>query len=369
MSDPRLDRWAATLVQFCLQVRPGDLVLVRSMPEAAPLIREVYRHALLAGGHVTTHIALPGLDEVFYTVASDEQLSHVPPVESLYVEQYDCLLNINAAANTKALSGIDPGRMRRVAQARAALGAARMARSTRGQLRWCGTQYPTQAYAQDADMSLADYEAFVYAACRLDEADPVAAWYAQRDTQQRLIDWLTPRDQVHILGPDTDLTLSVRGRTWVNSYGVRNFPSGEVFTGPIEDSANGSIRFTYPASVNGREVEDIRLWFENGRVVQATAAKNEDYLRAMLDSDPGARYLGELGIGANFGITRFTRSILYDEKIGGTVHLALGRSYPETGGLNQSAIHWDIVADLRRGGEVRVDGEPFMVNGQFQVQA
>lgn len=367
MPDPRIEKWADALVRFCLDVRPGNLVLIRSTPEAAPLVREVYRRALLAGGHVTTVIGLPGLEEIFYSVATDDQLNHVPPVEELYVARYDCLLTISAASNTQALSGIDPAKIRLAGQARGALLQTRMARSAAGEMRWCSTLYPTEAHAQAAAMSLAEYEAFVYEACRLNESDPVAAWLEQRDTQQRLIDWLTPRDRVHIVGPDIDITMSVRGRTWANSYGVRNFPSGEIFTGPIEDSAEGTIRFTYPASVNGREVEDIRLWFEAGKVVQATAARNEDYLRAMLDSDAGARTLGELGIGANFGIQRFTGSILFDEKIGGTVHLAVGRSYPETGGVNQSAIHWDMVADLRRGGEIRVDGEPFMVDGRFRV--
>lgn len=367
MPDPRIEKWADALVRFCLDVRPGDLMLVRATPEAAPLVREVYRRALLAGGHVTTVIALPGMEEVFYTVANDDQLRHVPPVEELYTERYDCLLNIAAATNTQALSSVDPARLRLAGQARGRLMETRMARSAAGEVRWCGTLYPTEAYAQDAAMSLAEYEAFVFDACRLNEPDPVAAWLQQRDIQQRLIDWLTPRDRVHILGPDIDITMSVKGRTWANSYGLRNFPSGEIFTGPIEDSAEGTIRFTYPASVNGRQVEDIRLWFEQGKVVRATAARNEDYLRAMLDSDAGARYLGELGIGANFGIQRFTSSILFDEKIGGTVHLAVGRSYPETGGVNQSVIHWDMVADLRRGGEIRVDGEPFAVDGRFQV--
>lgn len=367
MPDSRIEKWADALVRFCLDIRPGDLVLVRSTPEAAPLVREVYRRALQAGGHVTPAIALPGLEEIFYANANDDQLGHAPPVEELYAARYDCLLNISAASNTQALSAVDPARLRRAGQARGALLQTRMARSAAGEMRWCSTLYPTEAYAQDAAMSLADYEAFVFDACRLNEPDPIAAWLEQRDSQQRLIDWLTPRDRVHIVGPDIDITMSIKGRTWANSYGLRNFPSGEIFTGPIEDSAEGTIRFTYPASVNGRQVEDIRLWFEQGKVVRATAAKNEDFLRAMLDSDAGARYLGELGIGANFGIQRFTGSILFDEKIGGTTHLAVGRSYPETGGVNQSAIHWDMVADLRRGGEIRVDGEPFMVDGRFQV--
>lgn len=367
MTDPRIEKMAEVLVDYSLEVRPGELMLVQSMPEAEPLVLAVYRRALARGGHVDVRISLPGLLETFLRGAADDQLRHVSPVDELVTERYDLFLRIGADPNTRALTSVDPAKLVLVQSARQHLTAQFMDRAARGDLRWCATQVPTQAYAQDAEMSLAEYEDFLFGACRVTEADPVAAWREQRAFQQRLIDWLGPRRELRILGPDTDLTLGVTGRTFINAYGSSNFPDGEIFTGPVEDSLSGTVRFAFPASAGGREVEDIRLWFEGGRVVRATAAKNEDYLLKMLDTDEGSRRVGELGIGTNFGITRFTRNTLFDEKIGGTIHLALGRSYPETGGRNASAIHWDLVCDLRKGGQILADGEPFARDGQFLV--
>jgi aminopeptidase len=199
----------------------------------------------------------------------------------------------------------------------------------------------------------------------LDQPDPVTAWRRLHDKQQRLIDWLTPRREIHITGPDTDLKMSIAGRTWNNSDGKRNFPSGEVFTGPVETSADGHIRFSFPVVTQGREISDVRLRFANGKVVEASAAKNEDALIAALETDPGARYLGEIAFGTNFGLDRFTKRILLDEKIGGTVHMAIGNGYPDTGSVNKSAVHWDLICDVRQGGRVTVDGDEFLVDGRY----
>ena len=367
MTDPRVEKMAAVLTDYSLEVKPGQLMLISAAPAAAPLVAAVYRRAIERGAHVDTRIALPGLTETFFRHASDAQLRHISPVEELVTTRYDLFLRIGADVNTRALTNVDPARMVMFQSAHDPLTATFMERAARREMRWCYTQFPTEAYAQDAEMSLREYEDFLFGACRVDEDDPVAAWRTQREMQQRLIDWLAPRSELHIVGPDTDLTLSIEGRTFINADGDSNFPDGEIFTGPREDSARGTVRFAYPASAGGREVEDIRLWFESGRIVKATAAKNEDYLLKMLDTDEGARRLGELGIGSNFGITRFTRNTLLDEKIGGTVHLAVGRSYPETGGRNASAIHWDMVCDLRPGGEIRVDGDLFARDGKFVV--
>jgi aminopeptidase len=240
-----------------------------------------------------------------------------------------------------------------------------MQRAAAGQLTWCGTLFPTQAHAQDAEMSLTDYEDFVYSAGHLDEDDPVAAWRAVSAHQQRLVDLLGQKRQLRIVAPDTDLTIGVAGRTWINADGAKNFPDGEVFTGPVEDSAEGHITFSFPAVHMGREVEGIRLEFEQGKVVKATARKGEDLLTSLLDMDAGARYLGEFAFGTNADIRRYTRNTLFDEKIGGTIHLAVGASYPDTGGRNQSGLHWDIVRDLRQGGRVYADGELIYQDGQF----
>jgi aminopeptidase len=242
-----------------------------------------------------------------------------------------------------------------------------MRRSAEGSLRWVGTLYPTDAYAQDADMSTADFTEFVYAAGKLDAPDPAAAWREVAAEQERLIDWLKDKRQVHVRARDTDLKLGIEGRTWISADGKMNFPDGEIFTAPVEDAVDGHIRFSFPAVTQGREVDDIRLRFVGGRVVDASAAKNEAFLINMLDTDAGARTLGEFAIGTNFAIDRFIKNILFDEKIGGTIHMAVGAGYPESGSVNKSAIHWDMVCDLRDGGTIDVDGEPFLRNGRFVV--
>jgi aminopeptidase len=242
-----------------------------------------------------------------------------------------------------------------------------MQRSAAGLFRWCIAMYPNNAYAQDANMSLSDFEDFVYHACFLDDADPVARWQELSRQQERLVQWLNGKHTIHLRGQDTDLTFSVDGRTFINSDGHFNFPDGEFFTGPVEDSANGYIRYSFPASFGGRSVEDVRLRFENGVVVEARAGQGQDYLDKMLGLDEGAKRLGEFAFGNNRNVDRCTRNVLFDEKMGGTVHLALGASIPQTGGVNQSALHWDMVCDLRTGSEIRVDGELFCKDGEFVV--
>ena len=244
-----------------------------------------------------------------------------------------------------------------------------MQRAAEGSWRWVVTQFPCPAYAQEADMSLREYENFVYAATFCDQPDPVQAWGEVRVRQQRLVDWLRGKRQVAVRGPNIDLTLSIEGRTFINSDGRRNMPSGEIFTGPVEDSVNGWVRFSYPAIRAGREVEGVELEFAQGKVVAARAKKNEAFLLSQLDSDWGARFLGEFAFGSNYGITRFTKSILYDEKIGGTLHMAVGAGYPETGSQNHSSVHWDFICDMRDNSEVLIDGELFYRNGEFQTEA
>jgi aminopeptidase len=242
-----------------------------------------------------------------------------------------------------------------------------MERGATGDLKWNATLYPTRAYAQEADMSLRDYEDFVYSACFCDLDDPISEWERVHDEQAEVIDWLARHETVHVVGSNADLTLSIKGRTFVNSDGKHNMPSGEIFTGPVEDSADGWVRFTYPAVTSGREVDGIELVFEHGRVVEAKARKNEPYLLRMLDTDDGSRYLGEFAIGTNFGIQQFTKNILFDEKIGGSFHLAVGAGYPDTGSQNRSAVHWDMICDMREDGEIWVDGELMYQKGKFVV--
>lgn len=367
MIDIRLQRMAYVLVHYSLEVKKGDRLAIEASPVAAPLIREVVREALRVGAYPEIFTFYPEIREMTLKEGSDEQLTYIAPSWRMIVEEYETLLEIMSDENTKGLNGVDPARIAAEQKAKRDLIELFMKRSAAGTLRWCGTLFPTNAYAQDADMSLSDFEEFVYGACFLNDENPIARWQELAAQQQRLVDWFKGKRTVHISGPDTDLTLSVADRVFINSDGKRNFPSGEFFTGPVEDSANGSIRFSFPASYGGRSVEDVRLRFENGVVVEARATHGLDYLDKMLGMDEGARRLGEFAFGTNRNVERCTRNILFDEKIGGTIHLALGASYPETGGVNQSSLHWDMVCDLRSGGEVRVDGELFCKDGKFMV--
>ncbi len=276
------------------------------------------------------------------------------------------MLIIWADENTKGMSGISPERMALAQQASGPVMGRMMERATTGDLRWCITLSPTVAHAQEAGMGLLEYEDFVFGAGLLDRDDPAAAWREGQAEMQRVASLLGQRDEIRIVAPGTDLTYRASGRTWVDASGTNNFPDGEVFTGPIEDSANGTVRFTYPAIYAGTEVEDVRLTLREGKVVEVTAARGQEFLHAMLDQDEGARFLGEVAFGMNYGVTRFTRNILFDEKIGGTMHLALGRSYPNTGGTNESSLHWDMICDLREG-RVYADGEICYENGRFTI--
>ena len=368
MFDPRLKRLADVLVNYSVRVQPGDKVVLSAPAIAAPLARDVYAEVLRAGGFPLVLGQLPEMEEVLYKYASDEQLQHVPPPVRMAMETYEVFIHIMGDENTKALTGVDPARTVLRNRGWRDIQELHMARAARGELRWTLCLFPTQAHAQDAEMSLAEYEEFVFGACLPDPDDAIGWWQRLHDRQQKLVDWLRGKEQVHVTAPDTELTLSIAGRTFINSDGTKNMPSGEVYTGPVEDSVEGHVRFTYPAIEAGREVEDVQLWFEGGKVVKATAAKGEAFLRGTIDTDEGSCRVGEFAIGTNTGITRFTRNILFDEKIGGSFHLALGAGYPETGSQNRSAIHWDMICDLRQGGAISVDDQLIYRNGEFLLR-
>lgn len=367
MSDQRIDKLAELLVRYSLKLKQGTKTVIVGYPAAEPLVEACYRSALRAGALVDVRMMLPVQEEILLKTGNEEQLRYVTPMQLMQVEGYDARIVIPADVNTRSLSAVDPARQNVVARAREVLIRRMMEREAAGEYRWVSFFYPTNALAQDADMSLSDYEDFVYSSCFLDDPDPVARWEEMSRQHQRLIQWLEGKEEVHVVGPDTDLTFSVKGRRWIDCSGQNNMPDGEFFTGPVEDSVRGTVRFTFPASERGRLVEDVRLRFEGGKVVEASAAKNEEYLLQMLDVDEGARRLGEFSFGTNPRITQFTREVAYDEKIGGTIHMAIGASIPESGGVNRSGVHWDMVCDLRRGGEVYVDGELFLKDGKFVV--
>jgi aminopeptidase len=367
MADPRVETVAKILVDYSVEVKPNQLVRISGVTEGTPLILAVYRKVLERGAHPFLEIGLDEAAELLYTYAGDTQLDYVPRFRKDMIEQIHASIGIWTDVNTKRLTNADPARQSRRAVALRPLSDRFLERAAKKELRWTGTLYPTQAFAQDAEMSLREFEDFVYKACLIDEADPIKDWKAISKKQQRVTDWLNKAGQIHVVGQDTDLKLEVTGRKWINCDGHENFPDGEIFTGPIERSVNGHIKYTYPACAYGREVEDVRLQFKDGKVIKATAGKNEEFLLKMMESDEGAKYVGEFAFGTNSGIQRFTKNTLFDEKIGGTIHLALGKGYPESGSKNESAIHWDMVCDLRKGGEVHVDGTLFLKDGKILI--
>jgi aminopeptidase len=360
----RLRRLAEVLVGYSAGVKPGDLVVIHGTANVEPLLDELYAAVLRAQGLPSLRATLE-LDELLLAEGSDEQAAWVNPAELEDVERADVWIVVDAPSNTKALTGISPEREALQQRARRELRERYLERALHGELRWVLTGYPTLAAAQDAEMSLAEYEDFLYAASFLDDGDPVARWRAFSDELKQVAELLNAKQELRIVADGTDLALAVGGRMWVPSEGHENFPDGEVFTAPLEEGVDGEIRFTYPAVFRGRQVDDVRLRFAKGEVVEATAARGQDFLEEMIAVDEGARRLGELAFGLNDAIQLFTRNILFDEKIGGTVHLALGSAYPECGGENRSALHWDMICDLRSGSEVFADGELIYRDGRF----
>ncbi len=367
MTDPRVAKLARTLVEYSAAVQPGETVILIGEISGLPLVRETHREIVRAGGLCIVWLTDEAMGDVLLREGGDEQVTWISPVERWEAEEADVRIAIRSTVNTRRRTSIDPKRTALHATARRDLAKTRFQRAASHEQRWTLTQFPTQAYAQEADMSLEEFEDFVYGATFADQPDPIQCWKDLEANQQKYVDWLAGHKQVQVKGPNVDLSLSIAGRTFVNSGGTHNMPSGEIFTGPVEDSVNGWVRFTYPAIREGRIVDGVELKFENGKVVGATAKKNEEYLLTQLETDPGARYLGEFAIGTNFGIQRFTGNILFDEKIGGTIHMALGRGYLETGSKNESAIHWDMICDMRQGGEITVDGTLFYKDGQFTI--
>jgi aminopeptidase len=370
VSDSRVQKFAKVLVEHSARIVPGDRVLIEATTAAEPLIRELFIQILEKGGIPHPMIGFPGMvpfvqDDMYLTYANDTQLDFVPTFYKVAYDQFESRIRIHSATNTRATSSLDPIKSQRRGKAISSITAAQMQRGGEGVFKWVTTLYPTDGYAQDAGMSLKDYEDFVFNAVHANEDDPIAYWNSTAAGQQKAIDFLKGKDIVTLRGPNVDLTLSIKARRFMNSTGTYNMPDGEIYTGPVEDSVNGWVRFTYPAIYGGVAVEGAELTFNRGRVEQAKAVKNEDYLIKMLESDDGSRYLGEFAIGTNFDINKFTGNILFDEKIGGTFHMALGAGYPETGSHNKSAIHWDMICDLRTDSEIHVDGELFYKNGEF----
>ena len=366
LRDERIEKLAKVLVRYSTDVQAGDLVRISGSTVCEPLVMAVYRETLLAGGHPLVRMTPSHQTETMLRFGTDEQIGFVSSLSLQEIETIDCDVMIWGSENTKSLTNVDPAKQLVLSKSKKSLYDIYDRREADDSLRWVGAEFPTHSSAQDAEQSLWEFERFVFQAGMLLTEDPVAAWRRLRQQQQQMCDFLQSVRELKFKTPDgTDLSMSVEGRNWINCHGRRNFPDGEVYTGPIEESTEGVVRFGFPAVYQGREVDGIRLEFRDGKVVDASATKGEAFLHEILELDAGARVLGEVGIGTNYSITRYSKNTLFDEKIGGTFHTALGASYPKSGGKNQSAIHWDLVCDLRDGGQILADGIPIGRNGQF----
>jgi aminopeptidase len=365
MIDKRLEKLAHILVHHSLSIKKNDLFVISGSHLAAPLIKEVYKQATVIGAHPFVHIGIDGLAEIYYKYSSDAQLKYVSLISKFEIEHVDAQLSIISPENTRNMTGVDPKKQAISSKAHQQLHEIFLNRAAKKELRWCVTQYPTQSSAQDAEMSLDDYEQFIFDAAHVDAKDPMRYWKNVHRTQEKIRRLLSTKKKIHVLAKDTDLTVSVAGRKWINCSGKENFPDGEIFTGPVEDSADGYISYSFPISHGGRVVDDVQLWFKKGEVVKASASKGEKFLISMLHMDKGSRRLGEFAFGMNYGIKRYSLNTLFDEKIGGTIHLAVGAGYPETGSKNKSSLHWDMMCDLRKHGEVYADNKLIYKNGRF----
>ncbi len=368
MLDDFAPKLARVLTEYCCPIQKGDYVDISAGFAAEPLVDAIYENVIRCGGHAHLSLGLPHISELFMRYATDEQFDFIDPADMTLIEKMDVLFSIRAATNTRRLSKVPGERMARWQQGQRSVTEKYFQRVSDG-LRWNITLWPTEAAAQDAEMGFLDYSAFVYGAGALGEDDPVAYWRGFREKQERLAAWLQGKHHADVRGPGIELSFDFTERPWVSCHGIVNFPDGEIYTSPLEDSVNGQVDFNYPSVYGGREIEGVHLTFRDGVVVEASADKGEDYLLGQIDMDPGARRLGEFAIGTNMGIQQFTREILFDEKIGGSIHMALGNgTVLRANGKNESAIHWDMVHNMKEGGEIRIDGELFYQSGEFLVK-
>ncbi len=363
MFDERTDKLAKLCVHYSVDVKPKEKVVIRGSAQAAPLITEIYKHCLLRDAYPWIQPSLY-IDYFFFKHAKKHQLEFVSPFDKFITENMDVSISILCDPNPKRLTNIDSTLVKTFQASRSELVETFHKRVAEGKLRWTLLPFPITDQAQEAAMSLVEYEDFVYESCLVNKKDPIAEWRKIHKEQEKICNFLNKSNKIRIVGEDTDLTFSVKGREWINCSGDKNMPDGEIFTGPVENSVNGKIRFTYPGIYMGKEVEDISLAFKNGKVTKATAEKGQDLLKEILKIK-GADHLGEAAIGTNYGITKFTKGMLFDEKMGGTIHFALGSGYPQSGSKNKSAIHWDILKDMKKKAEIYVDSELFYKNGKF----
>lgn len=367
MVDIRISKFAKVLVNYSLRLKKGDFFVIQGNFVSELLLKEVFKEAILVGAQPIINSSIEGINEIMFKLGSDEQISFITPIERAVFDNAKALLTIQGSSNTRGLINIDPAKLSLQSKSRSEIFSTMLSKMASNELNWCGTQFPTHSAAMDANMSLWEYEEFLFDACHLNADDPVAEWKKVHEEQQKLVEILDTKRHFEFKSKDTHLTFDTEGRKWINCDGKVNFPDGEIFTSPIENTVNGHIRFTYPAIHMGNEVEDVMLTFKDGKVVNSTAKKGEEFLKKMLATDEGSIMVGEIAVGTNYNIKKFTKNILFDEKLGGTIHLAVGASIPTTGGVNQSAIHWDMICDMKDGGEIYADGELIYKDGKFII--
>lgn len=361
-------KYANVLVEYSTKVKKGDLVIIRATSyEAQPLVKEIYKQVLLKGANPVVRTMMDGLGEAFVKYANEEQLAYVDPMSALEYEKANVLISIGAPTNTKSMAKADSKKMAKRSTATRHLSELMLNRSAKGELNWVIADFPTNALAQEARMSLDEYTEFLINSCYLHLDNPIEKWKEIDKEQQRLADYLTKTSKLHIIGEDTDITFDTTGRKWLNCSGQCNFPDGEIYTSPVEDSANGTIYFDFPQIYRGNESHKVRVRLENGKVIEASAEKGEEYFLNMINMDEGSRFVGEIAIGTNAMIQDITGNILFDEKIGGSIHMALGASYPEAGGKNVSGLHWDLIKNMKNGSEIYADDVLIYKNGKFVI--
>jgi aminopeptidase len=360
-----LTKYANLLVDYCLDIQVNDRLLVQSTYLAEPLVRQIYKQTLVRGGHMVVEFTFSEREKIFMDLAADHQLSWISPLRENAIKEFEAFLHVRAPYNLRENENVDPEKRRKRANALSGLNKIYFERTSQGELKRSLCQFPTQANAQEAGMSLGEYSDFIYRACKLHAPDPKQSWIEVREKQESVVTFLNDVSEVRYLSNGTDISFSVKGRNWINSDGKTNMPSGEVFTSPVEDSVNGRIFFSYPSIYLGKDIEGITLEVKSGEVVRWDAEKGKDHLDSVLKND-GARFFGEVAIGMNYDIDKATKNILFDEKMGGTVHMALGQSYYQTGGKNQSPIHWDMITDMRDG-EIWADGQMIYKAGKFII--
>lgn len=360
-------KYAQVLVDYSTKVKKGDLVVIRGDAQAQPLIQAVYEEVMKKGAHPVVRVSLEGINETFFKEASDEQLEFIDPFTMLEYDKIDKIISIGAPYNVKNMAKVPPEKLAKRSKATKPLSNKLLNRAAEGSLDWVICDFPTNALAQEAKMSLYDYQEFLLTACYLHLDNPVEKWKEIGKVQDKFADYMTQTSKLHIIGDKTDITFSTKGRKWINCCGFNNFPDGEVFTSPVENSASGEIYFDFPAIYRGNEAQGIHLTLENGKVIKATAEKGEEFFLSMINQDEGARFVGEIAIGTNDMIQEITGNILFDEKIGGSIHMALGASYPETGGKNESGLHWDLIKNMKNGGKIYADDKLIYENGKFLI--